>query len=200
MWSTGSRIVIPGMLACYLFSAMASASILILDDRSSGDLRSTHGPAWRLVTDSVMGGVSQGDLTPDTVAGRSCLRLRGTVSLENRGGFLQAALDTGVDGMLDASGYDGVLLEVYGNDEAYNVHLRTADVWLPWQAYRASFTATPAWRTVRLPFSDFTGYRIRTGLDPGTLRRIGILAIGRVFQADLCVARAGLYRDAAGNP
>jgi adhesin HecA-like repeat protein len=184
-------------LAGYLFSAMASDTVLILDDRSSGDLHSLHGPAWRLVTDAVMGGVSTGSLVPDTVAGRSCVRLRGAVSLDNRGGFLQAALDTGPDGALDGSGYDGVLLDVFGNGEDYNVHLRTEDVWLPWQAYRATFTAPAAWTTVRLPFSVFTGYRIRAPLDITALRRIGVLAIGRAFTADLCVARLGLYRDEA---
>jgi len=25
------------------------------------------------------------------------------------------------------------VMDVYGNDEAYNLHLRTADLWLPWQ-------------------------------------------------------------------
>jgi hypothetical protein len=142
-----------------------------------------------------MGGVSEGSLVPDTVAGRSCVRLRGTVSVENRGGFLQAALDAGADGTLDASGYTGVLLDVYGNGEEYNVHLRTADVWLPWQSYRATFTAPAAWHTVRLPFAGFTGHRIRTPLDVTALRRIGILAIGRAFKADVCVGRVGLYRD-----
>lgn len=200
MWFSCRKTVILCVLAFPLLTAMAADSTLILDDRSTGDLQSTQGPAWRLVTDGVMGGVSQGSLTPDTVAGRPCLRLRGAISLDNRGGFLQAALDTGQGGTLDASGYDGVLLDVYGNDEEYNVHLRTADVWLPWQAYRASFNAAPAWHTVRIPFSAFSGYRIRAGLDATALRRIGILAIGRVFQADLCVARVGLYRDDAGSP
>jgi hypothetical protein len=50
---------------------------------------------------------------------------------------------------------------------------------------------------VRLPFSVFTGYRIRAPLDITALRRIGVLAIGRAFTADLCVARLGLYRDEA---
>jgi hypothetical protein len=195
MWPGYQNIVIMSVFAVALVTAMASESTLILDNRSTGDLRSAHGPSWRLITDAVMGGMSDGRLAPDTVAGRPCLRLRGVVSLDNRGGFIQAALDSDADGVLDASSYNGVLLDVYGNDEQYNVHLRTKDVWLPWQAYRASFTAPASWRTVRIPFSAFSGYRIGASLNTAALQRIGIVAIGRAFQADLCLARLGLYRD-----
>ena len=30
-----------------------------------------------------------------------------------------------------------MLLKVYGNNQGYNLHLRTGDVWLPWQSCRA---------------------------------------------------------------
>ena len=71
---------------------------------------------------------------------------------------------------------------------------RTADLFLPWQAYRASFQTQTGWQTVHLPFSEFTGYRTRTALDTGRLKRLGIVAIGRAFEADLCVAGVALYR------
>ena len=169
--------------------------ILIIDDRRTGDSRSALGTAWRLVTDGVMGGVSDGRLTNDTVGGRDCLRLRGDVSLENNGGFVQASLDIRDTSAADASGYLGVILDVRGNNEVYNLHLRTADVGRPWQSYRAAFQATADWRTVRLPFSGFVRHRIDRPLDPARLERIGIVAIGRAFAADLCVARLALYRD-----
>ncbi len=197
-WCRNKTVLVCVLAGC-LANAMASESTLILDDRATGDLRSTHGTPWRLITDAVMGGVSEGRLTPDRIAGRNCLCLRGTVSLENRGGFIQAALDTASKGLLDASGYSGVLLDVYGNDQEYNIHLRTTDLWLPWQAYRASFTAAPAWRTVRIPFTAFAGYRTGAALDTTLLKRIGIVAIGRVFEVDLCLARLGLYADQAEN-
>ncbi len=190
-----SRPVLVWLLTGLSVTAMASESARILDNRATADLRSTHGPSWRLITDAVMGGVSEGRLTADTIAGRNCLRLRGTVSLDNRGGFIQAALDTDSEGVLDASGYSGVLLEVYGNDQEYNIHLRTKDLWLPWQAYRASFTAAPTWRTLRIPFTAFAGYRTGAALDTARLKRIGIVAIGRVFEADLCLGRLALYAD-----
>ena len=168
---------------------------LIIDDRRSGGLESTLGNNWRLITDGVMGGLSSGELSLATIDNKACLRLQGDVSLANSGGFIQAALDTEATAAADASSYAGLSLEVYGNDQEYNVHLRTDDVWLPWQSYRASFRASGRWQTVRLPFDQFTGYRIGKKLDLEHLERIGLVAIGRAFTADLCVAQIGLYRD-----
>lgn len=174
--------------------AMAEQDILLLDDRGSGDSRALNGARWRLVTDGVMGGLSTGQLTFDSIDGRPCLRMRGNVRLENNGGFVQVTLDAAPNGTLDASGYAGVLLMVYGKKERYNVHLRTDAMWLPWQSYRAPFDAEPTWRTVRLPFAVFAPYRIGKALDTKGLRRIGVVAIGRAFAADLCIARLALYR------
>jgi len=64
---------------------------LIIDDATGATSR--LGTAWRLVGDTVMGGVSRGTLTQENVAGRPAWRMRGSVSLENNGGFLQMALD-----------------------------------------------------------------------------------------------------------
>jgi hypothetical protein len=168
---------------------------LTIDDRRNDGLQSTLGNNWRIITDTVMGGVSIGELSAATIDNKACLRLQGDVDLENNGGFIQAALDVKGTEAADASGYDGLLLEVYGNDQEYNLHLRTNDVWLPWQSYRASFQAPGYWQTVRLPFDQFTGYRIGKKLDLKRLERIGLVAIGRAFTADLCFAQIGLYRD-----
>ena len=77
------------------------------------------------VADTVMGGVSQAHLGHELSGGRPCLRLRGDVSLENNGGFVQAVLDlSATDGSLDASSYRGLRLTVCGNgeDESGNQH------------------------------------------------------------------------------
>lgn len=193
------------LLSCYGCATVMADELLIIDDRSSGDYHSTLDSAWRLITDDVMGGVSSGQLTLDNIENRACLRLRGDIRLENNGGFVQAAIDLNGNGTFDASAYQGVLLDVYGNGEVYNLHLRTGDVWLPWQSYRTTFRALPGWHSVRLPFADFEGYRITRALDLAHLERIGIVAIGRAFQAELCVATVALYRDgysgdSTGNP
>lgn len=177
-----------------VITLQAGDAMLLIDDRHSGDMAAAPGTRWRLITDAVMGGVSSGTLTLDRVDGRDCLRLQGEVSVENRGGFVQAALDLADGGVLDASDYAGVELDVYGNDETYNVHLKTRRLWLPWQHYRAGFAAPPGWHTVRVPFADFTGYRTGAAFDPAALLRIGIVAYGRPFTADLCIGRVALYR------
>ena len=117
-----------------------------------------------------------------------------SISLENSGGFLQLALDLSRYGTLDASPYQGVRLVVRGNAEAYNLHLKTEDTRLPWQSYRQSFVTTENWQTVRLPFVGFEPYRLDAPLDAGRLRRIGIVAIGRAFAADVALARLAFYR------
>jgi hypothetical protein len=87
-----------------------------------------------------------------------------------------------------------VRLLVWGNDEEYLVHLRTRDARLPWQLYQASFVAGPTWQTVDLPFATFRPERLAQPLDQASLTRLGVVAYGRRFVADVAVARAVLYR------
>lgn len=165
--------------------------------------------AWRPFSDRVMGGVSEATLVPAMVDGRACLRLTGDVRLENNGGFVQMARGLAPPGQaLDASGFAAVSLLVYGNGETYGCHLRTPDTVRPWQSYRATFRALPQWREILLPFSHFLAHRLEAPLDPRRLRRIGLVAIGRAFAADLALARVALLtadeaaplRSSAGRP
>ena len=80
-----------------------------------------------------------------------------------------------------------------GNGERYDIRLRTTDVTRPQQSYRQEFVASNGWQTIRLPFADFVPHRIETPLDLTRLKRIGLVAIGREFTADLAVARIGFY-------
>ena len=171
------------------------ANDLIIDDRTSGNLSSNLGTQWRLVTDQVMGGLSNGDLTLDSYKGRDCLRMRGDVATDNNGGFVQIALDLIKDESFDASPYAGVELSVSGNNEHYNIHFRTTDLWLPWQSYRFSYTATPEWQTIRIPFANLEAYKTTTKFRKDKLKRIGLVGIGRNFQADLCVASIKFYAN-----
>ena len=81
--------------------------LLLIDDRSAPDLLSCLGTRWRGVSDTVMGGVSQGRLSVAAELGRPCLCLQGEVSLANSGGFVQASLDLSVAGFLDSGVYAG---------------------------------------------------------------------------------------------
>ena len=161
----------------------------VIDDLSRGFPEAANGARWQMLSDQVMGGVSTGRLTRETVEGRRCNRMTGDVSLANNGGFLQMALDLDPQGLsVDASGFSAIEIEVRGNDEAYGLHLRTADITRPWQSYRQSFLATSSWRRISLPLSGFEAHRIDAPLDVSRLRRIGLVAIGRAFTADLALA------------
>jgi len=160
----------------------------IIDDLSRAPPLSSIGTEWQLFTDRVMGGVSEGTMMWDIVAGRPAIRMRGNVSLENNGGFVQISLDLSPDGKsVDASAFLGVEIDVYGQNEEYSLRLRTSDLVHPWQSYRAGFTAEPEWKTVQVPFSRFEKHRTDRALDVSRLRRVGLVAIGRAFSADLAL-------------
>ena len=165
-----------------------NVKLAVIDDLGREPPVSTIGTRWQLFTDRVMGGVSNGTMEREMVAGRPAIRMRGDVNLENSGGFVQIAIDLMPEGKAkDASNWAGVELDVFGNGEEYNIHLRTDDLTQPWQSYRQSFRAGPQWQTVQFRFQDFTPYRTDIALDVRRLRRIGIVAIGRAFSADICV-------------
>jgi hypothetical protein len=169
---------------------MANALIDDLQD----PLRAANGARWQLVSDAVMGGVSRGALEYGVLDGRLSLRMTGTVSLENNGGFLQMAIDLAPDGgTQDASAWQGIALTVRGDGADYGAHLRSRDVQRPWQSYRAGFPAVPSWQRIELPFSHFLPHRLDTPLDLTHLRRLGLVAIGRQRSVDLAVAEVGFF-------
>jgi hypothetical protein len=160
----------------------------IIDDLSREPPMATIGTSWQLFTDTVMGGVSRATMARETIEGRAAIRLRGNVSLENNGGFVQISLDFRPDGgPIDASSWRGVEVDVFGNGEEYGVNLRTTDLTRPWQSYRQTFRAVPHWQTVRLPFESFVPNRTEMPLDIHHLRRLGIIGIGREFVADIAI-------------
>lgn len=167
---------------------------VLIDSVSRDDFVSNLGTTWQGVSDRVMGGVSQQSLRVDEHSGRRCLRLCGDVRLDNNGGFIQMALDLDPHGgPIDATAFTGVRLVVLGNAQRYSVHLRTTDVERPWQSYRAHFQAEQQWQEIDLPFDSFVPHRLDAPLDTSALRRIGVVAIGRAFHADLCLAAIELY-------
>lgn len=160
----------------------------IIDDLSRGAPLASIGTSWQLFTDQVMGGVSNGTMTREMVAGRLAIRMRGDVRLENNGGFIQMGLDLAPgSGTADATGWAGIEVDFYGVDAEYGMHLRTSDLARPWQSYRQSFRALPKWQTARLSFSGFSLHRTEIPLDLRRLRRVGLAAIGRAFSADLAI-------------
>lgn len=146
--------------------------------------------SYRFISDQVMGGVSEGEARIET--GARYLRLTGTVSTANRGGFLQARVDleTPLPGTAQ-----GVVLRVRGTGGRYFVHLRTRGTVLPWQYYQAGFETTPDWQDVRIPFTAFvaSGALLRDTPDPASVTSLAAVAYGRDHVADLAFQWVGLY-------
>ena len=147
---------------------------------------------WRFFTDSVMGGVSIGQVIFVQEDGRPHARMTGRVSTANRGGFIQMRLDLVSSPPL---GTTGVRLVVRGNDQRYFMHLRTSGTILPWQYYQAGFDATRAWAEMRLPFDAFraSGKLLRTVPSADSLTSLAVVAYGRDHDAEIEVREVGFF-------
>jgi hypothetical protein len=165
----------------------------VIDDLSCMPPMTPIGTSWEMLTDAVMGGLSQGRLGVATTDGKAAVRLTGDISLANNGGFVQMALDLAPSGTVDATGWTGIALKVSGNGEGYKMHLRTSDFSRPWQSYRADFVAGAAPAVIRLPFAAFQPHRTDAQIDLSRLRRVGLVAIGRAFKADLALHDLRFY-------
>jgi hypothetical protein len=175
-------------------AAAPAGSRLVLTDFQTPEPVMIDNCAWRGFSDRVMGGVSDGNVEAATVAGKRSLRMTGRVTKESGGGFIQMAMYLGGRGdAFDASAYSGLEFLVYGNNEDYNIHIRTADVRWHSQSYRATFFAEPRWQTIRLPWSAFEPNQIEAPLDVAAIQRIGLLGWMREFEADLSVGEVALY-------
>ena len=167
--------------------------MLVLEDGLGPERVAANGYEWRVITDRVMGGISDASLARETRAGHSALVLRGTVRMDNNGGFIQMALDLARPGeALDARGFRLLRLAVAGDGARYNVHLRTRALTKVWQSYRAEFTAPPRWTVIDLALAEFRAHRTDLALDLSQLHRIGLVAIGEARQAELCLGAMAL--------
>jgi len=166
---------------------------MLLEGGAGPGLRAENGQLWRCICDSVMGGVSTGKLERVTLDDVRALHMTGDVSLKNNGGFVQMSLDLAEPGAaLDASRFSGLSLWVMGNNERYNIHLRSPDMTRVWQSWRAEFRAPDTWTRLDVPFSSFHPHRTELPVNPARLARIGLVAIGRKMHADLALARLEL--------
>ncbi len=145
---------------------------------------------WRFVADTVMGGVSSGELAFIAQEQWSYARMTGIVSTANNGGFIQMRSNIAVPPPPDTT---AVRLIARGNDQRYFVHLRTREAIRPMQYYQAGFDVTQTWREICLPFRSFaaSGGLLREPLHPSSLTSIGIVAYGRDHEAEIEVRQIG---------
>lgn len=114
--------------------------------------------------------------------------MRGNVSTDNNGGFIQIALDFAPGGKsYDATAFAGLEIDVLGNGESYGLQLRTDAMTRPQQSFRQRFVAANQWQTLRLPFPKFIPHRIDVSLNTKRIVRNGLVAIGRNFPVHLAV-------------
>ncbi len=110
---------------------------------------------WRLINDTVMGGISASKLDID----KGIAKFSGTLSLEQNGGFAstRTTLSTPI-----ASNVAMIRLQVKGDGRDYQLRLRTDNQWDSF-AYSCHFsTKKDSWITLQLKPSDFTAvYRGR---------------------------------------
>lgn len=155
---------------------------MVIDDFSSLD-------SWRFVTDGVMGGVSEGEMTRGRHGDVDYVRLRGDVSTRNNGGFIQIRRDIAPlppDAQV-------LTLRVRGNGASYFANLRTTDAKRPWHSYRAEFQTTAKWRDIALTLADFVpaGRGFDVPLNTRNICATGIIAYGHDYAADVSVAEIG---------
>ena len=147
---------------------------------------------WRFFTDTVMGGVSSGQVVFRAEGDLRFARMTGTVSTANNGGFIQMRTEL-PEGAPE--GATGIRLVVRGNDQRYFVHLRTGGTMLPWQYYQAGYEVTGDWTEVRLPFTTFnrSGRLLRAVPRAEGLTSVAVVAYGRDHAAQIDVREIGFY-------
>ncbi|MBN1246261.1 MAG: peptide-methionine (R)-S-oxide reductase MsrB [Anaerolineae bacterium] len=130
---------------------------------------------WLIVNDGVMGGISQSEVA---LTGRQTMIFRGTLSLENYGGF--ASVRTVPRGY-DLTGYAGFSLRVKGDGQRYKLRVRTENAF-DGPAYERTFETIPnSWTTVTIAFHDmvptFRGRSLTSfpSLDGDKIRQIGLM-------------------------
>lgn len=133
----------------------------------------THSPAWDVVNDGVMGGVSASQFQVLTNGGAV---FSGTVRLENNGGFASVR-STPVRENL--AGLTAFVLRVRGDGRRYKFSARTG-VGFDSPLYQCSFTTKQGeWEEHRLAFSDFVPtFRGRVLTDVPPLDPAGVNSVG----------------------
>jgi hypothetical protein len=176
------------------------AETMIIDDmrNSSGeaekaDFCEATSERWCFVTDKVMGGVSEGRFETKVEGKNSHYNMQGNVSTENNGGFLQ--FRTKINDHPAGKLYKGIRIQVRGNNEEYAVHIRTKYLFLPWQYYQSKFIATDEWEVIELPLKDFkkSNFYQPSSVSSIDIQTLGIVAIGRDFQANIDLRYIELY-------
>ena len=149
---------------------------------------------WQYISDRTMGGVSDGQAFLDQDGDLLFARLVGSVSTDNNGGFIQLRSSLSFLNLNeDTKKLKGVRLHVRGNDEKYHIFIRTSIDRSYRDYFSTTFIADDKWKTVDLPFDQFTHRYSNNILEGNDLRTFAIVAYGRDFISDISVAKITFY-------
>lgn len=150
------------------------------------------GPSpWIVISDQVMGGVSSAALRHDHRHNSTCVCLVGRTSLDNNGGFVQMKLN--IEPSWLRTEYRGLFIELYGTEHDYNLHVKTNQLNKPWQSFRCTLPVEPQWTRFIVPFEQLRAHRTDAKLQLADIRSVAVVAIGKEFDVDVCVRRAGFF-------
>ncbi len=123
----------------------------------------------------------------------NCYHMTGDVTTENNGGFIQ--IRNQLKPSISTEEFEGVYFKVFGNNEEYSIHVRTALTMAPWQYYKYSFKTNSEWTVIKAPFSEFkksNAYQPKK-LVGQNIKTLGLVAGFKDFQADICLSEIGFY-------
>ena len=175
---------------CCAFNIMAagkaSSEIIFLDKFE--DINE-----WEFISDGVMGGVSTGELTHEKSEDGAMAIMTGSVSTENRGGFIQIKRDVRE---LDLSEAKTLKFLASGNNQKYYVHLRTTAMFFPWQYYKIDVNLNSDFDEFALSISDFqrSGALVPKAIDPKSIISVAIVAYGRDHNVEVRIRKMSFER------
>ena len=143
---------------------------------------------WRYIADNVMGGISKGSVEFKTIEDSSVAILKGNVTTENNGGFIQIRRDLSGVNLENAA---TIKVVAKGNDQKYYVFLRTTGTKLPWQYYESEFHVNDDFKEFILPIKNFkkSGILMSAKINPKKITSIGLVAFGRDHSAELLIKK-----------
>ena len=146
----------------------------------------TNENEWTYIADNVMGGISDGGVEFNLVGSNVYALLRGNVSTENNGCFIQIRRELK---NIDLSRAKSIRLHARGNNEKYFIFLRTTGTILPWQYYSHEFTVNEEYNEFIMPIKDFkkSGTLLAKQINPKKITSVAIVAYGRDHVAEIYV-------------
>ena len=146
---------------------------------------------WKFFSDQVMGGISEGKTALKKYKNNFFLRLEGTVSTKNNGGFIQVRKEYEIKN----DSYKGIRLKARGLESEYYIHVRTKKLFLPWQYYAGKFYVSKDWTNIEIKFDDFTksNFYQPQKLNSSEIKSIAFVAFGKDFNAQLDIIEAELF-------